>query len=338
MDAWSHVVDTLKAAAWPVVTLVIVFTFYRPIRDRLGSLRKATLPGGISLELDALERDVVRASGSPEGNSLSPLVPMRPRDRDDIVAETRFNLERQVRLLAWAITRDEAFPTRSVDDLLLEIHDANEITADELSQLLGFFNLSRVAAANQVTDESAGSLNTVGALLVARLNFRTRVIEVTTGFAGHDLANHLMMAEHAKRGVGDSYKWATIATILPAVGYDYRVFVAAMNRASEIDDDRNWPRGLSPQFLRLLVPKKDFDRVVVFRRNELRRLLRDFLASGSEIDEERYYNWPASWGHVDFNQPIMRRESFRQQDIVDDLLRAEEAVRIAQFRDAEGSQ
>ncbi|MDQ2845100.1 MAG: hypothetical protein M3Y77_01820 [Actinomycetota bacterium] len=333
-DDWALIVDAFKAAVWPVTALVIIAVFRRQLRERISALRKAGLPGGINLELDALERQVVSSAvASGAAGSLSPVVGIAPQDREDIVAETRFGLERQVRLLAWAVTRDEDFFSRGIDDLLMEVRRAGELSGTEYSQLLGYQRLSQSALAAGITDEVAGSLHTIGSILTARLNFISRVASVSRGMLGHELANHIMHSEHS-RDVAGKWEWATIATVLPDVGYDYRVFQAAIIRASKTTDDRDWPRQLAPRFLNLLVTEEEFERIVRFRRDELRRLLRSFQNSLSDLDnDERYYNWPTQWGDIGWNQPIIRSYGgLRQQDIVDDLLRAEEAVRAYQYR------
>lgn len=336
-DGWALIVDAFKSAVWPVTALVVVAVFHRQIRERISALRKAELPGGINLELDALEREVVKSAEAVGGQSgsLSPVVSMAPQDREDIVAETRFGLERQVRLLAWAVTRDEDFPTRSIDDLLMEIRSAGELSDAEYSQLLGYQRLSQSALAVGITDEAAGSLQTIGSILTARLNFISRVAAVSRGMLGHDLANHIMRSEHA-RDFASRWEWATIATVLPDVGYNYRVFQAAIVRASKTTDDRDWPKQLAPRFLSLLVTEDEFEQVVRFRRDELRRLLRSFQNSLNDLeDDERYYRWPSSWGDIGWNQPVIRSYGgLRQQDIVDDLLRAEEAVRSFQYQNS----
>lgn len=95
---------------------------------------------------------------------------------------------------------------------------------------------------------------------------------------------------------------------------------------------------MAPHFLDLIVPESDFNQIVRFRRDELRRVIRLFdrgswlvREDGDPFPEELFYRWPQSWGKVPFSLPVtghVERPLF--PDVADDLLHAEEAVRTAE--------
>lgn len=334
----TDIIDVVRIVAWPLTLLVVLLLFRRQIADRVGAIRKAQLPGGISFELDVLEKEIVRTpeleatrknvvAGSPGG--------VLPADRSYTVAEARFELERGLRRLSFAVSRDEEFATRNIEDLLLDLRSSGELSPHVSRQASEFMRLSAAAFSADLSDDDVVAFHTVGSLLAAHVNYIARVVSITTGLWGHDL--FFMIERPRDLDPSSKVTWAAVATILPEVAYDYRLFRDAILRASVTRDDKHWPKDSAPLFTRLLVTEDEFLEIVIFRRNELRRVLKYFdrtswLATSSNdrerIPEELYYRWPNSWGKIPFNTPVTGHTSRPLlPDVADDLLRAEEAVR-----------
>lgn len=327
---------------WPVTVLVVVLLFRRQIAGRVGAIRRARLPGGVSLELDALEMEVVRtpelearrigvATFEATDDSTRGVL---PTDGSFTVAEARVELERALRRLSFAVSRDEEFATRSIEDVLLDLRSRDELSVHVARQAQDFLRLSAAAFSSGLNDEDVVAFHTVGSLLASHINYLTRVASISTAVWGHELWH--LVEERGRRDSEGKTVLAAIATILPEVSYDYGLFKDAIHRASLTIDDRNWPRDAAPRFDRLLVTESEFLEVVVFRRNELRRILRLFDRSswlaydeqGGHLPDELYYKWPRTWGDIPFNTPVTGH-SYRPllPDVADDLLRAEEAAR-----------
>lgn len=346
----ANVIDFVRILAWPFVVLVVVMVFRRPLSERVGAIRKAQLPGGISVELDALQAEIVtsREIGASEsdfaatqliyGSSTSVL----PSDRSYTVAAARVELERALRRFLFTVNRDEEFATRKINDVLLELRSSGELSPDVTRQAQDFLRLSAASFSSVVADEEVVAFHTVGSLLAAHVNYQARVASIGTGVWGHDL---FFMVARGGSNHNEKEVWASITTILPEVAYDYRLFLDAIRRASNTRDNKNWPRDAADEFSKLAISEADFLQVTIFRRDELRRVLELFDRSswlakddeGQQIPKALYYQWPAAWGKISFNTPVTgHSERPLLLDVADDLLRAEEAVRRMRLRQLPG--
>lgn len=250
-----------------------------------------------------------------------------PDDRSYTVAKVRVELERALRQLAFTVNRDEEFATRNIEDLLLDLRSSGELSISVARQAQEFLRLSAASFSSAtVSDDDVVAFHTVGSLLAAHVNYVRRVASIATGIWGHELI--FMLERGGRRDREGKVTWAAVATILPEVDYDYAIFREAIHRAMDTRDNRNWPADMAPLFGNLLVSEEEFLQITVFRRDELRRVLRQFdRISWHPNDDDKdklYYRWPASWGEISFNVPVTRGTL---PDAADDLLRAEEAVR-----------
>ena len=328
----DHVLDALHTLVWPATILVLVLLFRAQLRERVGSLRKAELPGGIRFELDALSRDVATA---PElAASRDATVPTidadgtAPSDRLYPLARVQLDIDWLLRRFARSATRDPDFAIRSLSDIVLELRDAGELSPAVARQLQDYLRLSDAShTRTDLSDDELAVLLTIGARLASHVEYLRRVASITMDFWGH----HLMMPLHSlerRNEDNPKYVWAVVATILSEVDYNYRIFSDAMRRAAADDSDRNWPKGMGPLFMRLLVAPGDFAQIIKYRRDELRRLLRDgeghWWEEKSSSQDWRYYKWPPEWGKIPFNEPVSRDNP---DDVAQDLLRADSALR-----------
>ena len=55
MEILKTIIELLKVSIWPAVALILAFLFKKVLIDRLGSLTKAKLPGGIALCVNIVE-------------------------------------------------------------------------------------------------------------------------------------------------------------------------------------------------------------------------------------------------------------------------------------------
>lgn len=217
-----------------------------------------------------------------------------------------------------------------------EIVAKGELSDAVSRQCLEFLRLTAESSSTPLSDDEVVAFHTAGSLLASHVRYLTQVVSITTRAWGHELAFTVMRGGRSTERDDSRDSWAAITTILPEVSYHYSLFKDAMTRASRTTDDKNWPASMSPHFLELIVPESDFEQIVRFRRDELRRVIRLFdrsswLPQGDDdnsFPEDLYYRWPQSWGKVPFNMPVTgHRERPLLPDVADDLLRAEEAVR-----------
>ena len=327
----DHALEAIRILIWPLTIVTLVLLFRRQVAERVGSIRKAQLPGGISFELDALEREVINTpeldARRTERLTVRASGGVLPTDRAYTVARVRVDLERALRRLLFAVNRDPEFATRNIEDLLLDLRSSGEISAAIARQAQEFLRLSAASfSAPSLSDDDVVAFHTVGSLLASHVSNLQRVASIATGAWGHEL---MFMIERRHRRDGDGkITWAAIATILPEVDYDYSLFRAAIHRAMDTRDDRNWPKDMAPMFGDLLVSEVDFQTIVVFRRDELRRVIGHFDPFSwfprEKNSTDLEYKWPRDWGEIPFNMPVTRGTL---PEVADDLLRAEEAVR-----------
>jgi hypothetical protein len=86
MEIAKLVLEYIRVLEWPVLAMVIAFLFRNELSGILGKLRKADLPGGVSLDFNqemkeakTLSQEVVRqieATPVPESRRLMPGVPL----------------------------------------------------------------------------------------------------------------------------------------------------------------------------------------------------------------------------------------------------------------------
>ncbi len=331
----DHLLDALRTLAWPVTVLLLVWLFRAQLRERLASLRRAELPGGVRFELDALRRDVAATpefAASREATS-PPITPdgTLPSDRLYPLARVQLDIDWLLRRFARSALRDPDFAIRGLNDIILDLRDAGELSGTVARQLQDFMRLSEAGfSRSELSDDEMAALVTVGTMLASHAHYLERVASITTDIWGHDLMRPLM---HLERGDEENPKfvWAVVATILPEVDYNYQLFTDAIRRAASDESDRNWPKGMAPLFLKLRVSRADFVEVTKFRRDELRRLLRDgeghWWEQGSQ--DWRYFEWPPAWGKIPFNLPVARGMA---DDVARELLQADSALRRMRHR------
>lgn len=353
----DYALEALQTLAWPLTIVFLVAMFRAEFRERVSALRSVAA-GSVRVELDTLRREV---AATPEVAATRPDAwdPGGREEPDRLYALTRTRLEvdQELRRFARAAFRDEDFATRDLSQIIFDLREAGELSAAGSRQLHEFLRLSdaRFTPSSESKsrvepdDEELAALVTIGTLLRAYVRYRQRVASITTEFWGHDLMKPLHCLERDQEAK-TKYAWAIIATLLPEVDYNYQIFTDAMRRASVDDSDRNWPKQMSREFLQLIVSPDEFFEIVKFRRDELRRMLREgdrrwwrtttdeYEDAKREAEESggdpgeyrtewRYYHWPESWGKIGMNQPLLRREKIGPEEVAEDLLNAEAALR-----------
>lgn len=313
------------------------------IRNDLQALSEQLKPVGLGDDLDALQREV---AASPEMDqsrraaravavSLGPV----PTYSSQTVAEARVRLESALRRLRFTTSDDVQFADRNIEGIVSETLSSGELSVPVARQCLEFFRLSAEGSSAPLSDDEIVAFHTTGSLLASHVEYVTRVASVTTGRWGHELLFTLMRAGAPDQGT-EKEAWASIATIMPEVQYDYALFADAMRRAASDESGKNWPASAARMFLDLIVAESDFNDVVRFRRDELRRVIRLYDRQSSlprgydgegPLPDDLYYRWPLSWGKIHFNTPVTGHTHHPMfLDVADDLVRAEEAVRRAE--------
>src|ERR1700722_14760443 len=164
MELAKLVLEYVKALVWPVTILLLGFYFRREIKRVLARLRKANLPGGVSVDLQeevhevkelsekvepaAASRDRKKTPGIPktEANARMIQLGLRPSpsgldlsyyrdiaDRDPILALAglRIELETWFRNVAQGFQVNTG-PHDSMNRVLARLRDAGAITPDQV--------------------------------------------------------------------------------------------------------------------------------------------------------------------------------------------------------------
>ncbi len=82
MDIAKLVLEYIKALAWPITALILAAIFHAPLKEILARLRKAVLPGGVSIELqDEIQKAKelsrqVEAAPTPSDRPRTPMIPL----------------------------------------------------------------------------------------------------------------------------------------------------------------------------------------------------------------------------------------------------------------------
>lgn len=86
MDTAQLVLEYIKALAWPITVFVLTLTFKREIRAILPRVKRAGLPGGVSLDLESAIHQTTELATRIEANP-----PARPRGAPAVLPLTEAN-------------------------------------------------------------------------------------------------------------------------------------------------------------------------------------------------------------------------------------------------------
>lgn len=175
MEIAKLVLEYVKALAWPVTVLSLSFYFHSEIKRVLARLRKAVLPGGLSVDLQEEVHEVkelserVESAALPEDRNRTPGIPqteanarmiqlgLRPSpsgldlsyyreiaERDPILALAglRIELETWFRNVAQG-SKVATKPHDSMNSILARLRDASKVTPDQVTlarRVLSFCN------------------------------------------------------------------------------------------------------------------------------------------------------------------------------------------------------
>jgi len=175
MEIAKLVLEYVKALAWPVTVLALSFYFHSEINKVLARLRKAVLPGGLSVDLQEEVHEVkelsekVESAAQPEDRKRTPGIPkteanarmiqlgLRPSpsgldlsyyreiaERDPILALAglRIELETWFRNVAQG-SKVGTKPHDSMNSILARLRDASAVTPDQVMlarRVLSFCN------------------------------------------------------------------------------------------------------------------------------------------------------------------------------------------------------
>jgi hypothetical protein len=78
MDLAKLILEYIKALAWPTTTIVLVIAFRTPLKAILARLRKAGLPGGVSIDFQEEIQEATELSKQVEAQPAPPDVRKAP--------------------------------------------------------------------------------------------------------------------------------------------------------------------------------------------------------------------------------------------------------------------
>ncbi len=177
MQLAALILEFVKTLAWPVTTLLLATMFRKEIRVVLTRVRKAILPGGLSVDFDDEIRETkelavrVESAPPPPGRPETPSLPLTEAnsrmiqlgltptpsgldldyykaisasDPNLALAGLRMELEILTRNLAKGFNI-ESSPSDSLTRLLRRLVDAHAITADQFDLARGILSLLNAA-------------------------------------------------------------------------------------------------------------------------------------------------------------------------------------------------
>lgn len=177
MDIAKLVLEYVKALIWPITVLTLSLLFRTEVKRLFSRLRKAVLPGGVSLDLQEEVQEVkqlsekIQSTPPPEKTRSTPGVPLteanarmmklglspmlsgldidyyRGKVATDPVlalAGLRIDLETMMRNVAVGF-KIKLAPSGPMPRLLARLHDAGAITSDQMQLAQKIFNVCNQA-------------------------------------------------------------------------------------------------------------------------------------------------------------------------------------------------
>jgi hypothetical protein len=166
-----------------------------------------------------------------------------------------------------------------------------------------------VAIANSIVhdpwfvEKDARSAATVGSSLVALLHHKRLVASLE-----YDLESHGLWHMFPSRQDGETkyYFWSAVAGTLPEFEYDFDVYQEASRRY--FDRTRAKHPRIAEHFH--ILSLDEFVAVLEFRERELQRIIPTWQSKDWTDSHNLEWQWPAEWGEIHWNGPILRERPY----------------------------
>ncbi len=278
----------------------------------------------VRMQLRQLETRVQRVDvASPPLTAQHGLLGSLPTPHSDArlaIAQVRLDVEKELFLLCRFTPELPGDVTGwPVGRYLDELEKAGVIEPGLATNLREFITIAnRIVHDTSFVEEDARSAAAVGTSLVANLRHRRLVATLVRDFEGH-LLWHLH--RHESSADAKYYFCSAVAATLPEFEYDFEVYQDAAKEHLE-NARRHGNRGAEGFYVLSL---DEFVQVLEFRERELQRIIKMWSSSGWKNDHAPEWQWPAEWGDLGWNGPILR-ERAHLWGAEEDLMRTRAAL------------
>lgn len=324
---WITAISELAGhIAWPAALIIFFVMFRREIRHRLTAVTEVKYPGGsITMrDVEKLEAKIEQVTvGSPRPLPPPPSaagLPARHTDSRLAIAQMRLDTEKELFLISRHVVHAGDVAGWHIERHLEELERADTLDSAITANVRDFIALAnKIVHGARVPDDVIQRAAAIGSALVATLRHKRLVLEAERDFEGHGLWH---MHRHHEGAEKKYYFWSAVAASLPGFDYDYDVYQEAAehhnNKMSASDH-----RGHEVYVLSL----DEFLSVLEFRESELLRIIQLWRSAHGwdKNDRSIEWRWPAEWGHLGWNCPILM-ERVHLWGAEEDLMRTRAAL------------
>jgi len=321
---WAQLtLQAIGVMIWPVIVIIILIIFRRPISERISAVKKAELPGGLKFELGELKESVEQ---SPElaKRSIPSAIPspadelVRIGDPLLAVANTRSEIEREIVRLVQVSFGSEEARKWGITRLIARLYEEKILSKETQDKLFDYTRITNqiIHASGVSSDDIVRSLS-IGASLLAHIRYLYSVEWLIRDFD----ANSLWQWREEEGRDRKYHFWSAIAATLPEFNYSYEVFCEAAVKFNKKEERRAIESNRPPR--KIYIPTSpEFLEILQFRRGELQGILQGRWWDAYEWDKLREWHWPEEWGRIGWSGPIVRSRNEAEEE----LLRTDTAI------------
>jgi hypothetical protein len=263
------------------------------IRMQLRQLETRVSAVGPESTLRIEQRGIAAAIEAPHSDARLAVAQMRLDIEKELFLLSRFTTRTPSDTVGWPIHRH-----------IEELEKVEAIEPGLASNIRDF-----VAIANSIVhdpvfvEKDARSAATVGSSLVAMLHHKRLVASLE-----YDLESNGLWHMCPCRPEGETQYdfWSAVASALPEFEYDFDVYQESSRRY--VERTRVEHPKMAERFH--ILSLDEFVAVLEFRERELQRIIPTWQSKDWTNSHNLEWQWPAEWGEIHWNGPILRERAY----------------------------